>query len=439
MADIRPLRAIRYDLDVIGADAFSRVVAPPYDVIDDAHQDELYARHPNNFVRIDLNRIQPGDDDANNRYTRARRYLFDWIATGALTIDDAPSIYVHHQTFQNHAGEQVTRRGFLANIRLADYDERVVLPHERTLRGPKEDRLALMKATETNLSPVFFLYSDPASAVDDSLTAVIEGAVPASTTTPDGILHELWRVTDADVIAKVTSFLAAEQVLIADGHHRYETALAYRAFRRECAEEPHADAPYEFALGFFVNLADPGLAVFPTHRVVHSVTNFPGLDAVTARLADHPEFAVEQLSTFHRGEIIEALNAAGDLGPSFVLLGDGESALVRFVGELSSDLFASDTPDEVRALDVCVLHEALLDGMLGISRAAQEDKTNLHYIKGDDAAFAAANAAATQLVVLMNATPVDQVDRVCRSGGVMPQKSTFFYPKILSGLLINPI
>lgn len=439
MADIRPFRAIRYDLDVIGADAFAAVVTPPYDVISDAQQAGYYAQHPHNFIRIDLNKIQASDTAENNRYTRARRYLFDWIAAGVLTIDDAPSVYVHHQTFADASGTRVTRRGFLANIRLADYEEGVVLRHERTLRGPKEDRLALMKATETNLSPVFFLYRDRESFVDTALTACIDGLTPASTTTADGIHHELWRVTDADVIAKVSEFLRAEQVLIADGHHRYETALAYRDFRRGCAEEVVADAAYEFALGFFVNGDDPGLAVFPTHRVVHSVDNFPGLDAIAARLADHPEFEVRRLGSLDRSAVIAELGASGEKSPSFVLLGDGEPALVRFTGDTSSALFAGDTPDEVRALDVCVLHEALLDGMLGISRKAQEDKTNLDYIKGDGPAFDAVSEPGTQLVVLMNATPVAQVDRVCRSGGVMPQKSTFFYPKILSGLVINPL
>ncbi len=439
MADLRPLRALRYDLDVLGREAFALVVTPPYDVIDDRHQDALYAQHPNNFVRIDLNRIQPTDTAENNRYTRARRYLMDWIASGAVTIDREPSVYVHHQTFLNAAGEQVTRRGFLANIRLAEYDESVVLPHERTLRGPKEDRLALMKATETNLSPVFFLYSDPESTLDTALAAAVASSTPASTTTADGIHHELWRVTDPGIIARVTAFMAPQQVLIADGHHRYETALAYREFRRGCAEEPHDDAAYEFGLGFFVNLDDPGLAVFPTHRVVHDLAGFPGFEPVVARLAAHEEFDVSRLGALDRAGIISALTESGVRGPSFVLLGSGEPALVRFVGELSSALFSSDTPDEVRALDVCVLHEALLDGMLGISRAAQEEKTNLHYIKGDDPAFDAVDDAETQIVVLMNATPVDQVDRVCRSGGVMPQKSTFFYPKILSGLVVNPL
>lgn len=438
MADIRPFRGIRYDLDVLGADAFSKVVAPPYDVIDSDHQDALYARHPKNFVRIDLNRIEEDDTPENDRYTRSRRWLFDWLAEGTLTIDDRPTLYVHHQTFENAAGETVTRRGFLANIRLADYDEEIVLPHERTLRGPKADRLALMKATECNLSPVFFLYSDPESTIDAAMQAAIADQEPARVQTPDGIVHELWRVTDPAAQATVTRFMKAESVLIADGHHRYETALAYREFRRETAEEHSDDAPYEFALGFFVNQDDPGLAVFPTHRVVYGVAEFGGLDAVADQLDAHDEFDVQRIE-LEPDSIRQRLADSGEVGPSFVLLGDGAPALVRFTGALDSHLFDDETPDQVRALDVCVLHEALLDGMLGISKDAQEAKTNLNYVKGWEKAFAAADQDDSQLVVLMNATPVEQVDRVCRSGGKMPQKSTFFYPKILSGLVINPI
>ncbi len=438
MADIRPFRGIRYDLDVISADAFSKVVSPPYDVIDYEQQTELYESHPNNFVRIDLNRITDEDTDENDRYTRSRRWMFDWLSDGTLTTDDEPTIYVHHQTFEDATGETVTRRGFLANIRLATYDEEIVLPHERTLRGPKKDRLALMKATESNLSPVFFLYSDPESTIDEVLEAAIAGQTAARVETDDGIVHELWRVTDPAAHATLMEFMEPESVLIADGHHRYETALAYRDFRRRTAEEKREDAPYEFALGFFVNQEDPGLAVFPTHRVVHSVSDFAGLDAVIDELTAHDEFDVQRIE--NDPDTIQArLTESGDIGPSFVLLGDGAPALVRFTGDLDSDLFDDETPDQVRALDVCVLHEALLDGMLGISKEAQEAKTNLDYVKGWEKAFAAADSDDTQLVVLMNPTPVEQVDRVCRSGGKMPQKSTFFYPKILSGLVINPL
>jgi uncharacterized protein (DUF1015 family) len=439
MAEIRPFRGLRYDTEQIGADAMRDVVAPPYDVIDDAGQDALYARHPKNFVRVDLNRITESDHDENNRYTRSRRYLMDWLAEGVMRFEDKPAIYVHHQTFTDAAGNTYTRKGFLAAIRLAEYDEKIVLPHERTLRGPKVDRLELMKATECHLSPVFLLYDDTEGAVDDMLESAVSGSDAVRIETEDdGIEHVLWTCTDEEVIAQVTAQLADDQVLIADGHHRYETALAYRDFRREVAEEADADAPYEFALAFFVNFRDPGLAVFPTHRVIYGVDDFD-LSAVWSKLEEHADFEVESIDASDLDEVRATLAAAGNSQPSFVLYGrGGDARLVKFVGDTSSEIFDDETPDEVRELDVAVLHEGVIDRILGISKEAQAAKTNLNYIKGWEPAAKALDDASNQLVVLMNPTPVEQVDRVCRSGGVMPQKSTFFYPKILSGLLVHP-
>lgn len=415
------------------------VVAPPYDVIDSAGQDALYARHPKNFVRVDLNRITDEDHDQNNRYTRSRRYLMDWLAEGVLKFEDRPAIYVHHQTFTDDAGNTYTRKGFLAAIRLAEYDEEVVLPHERTLRGPKVDRLKLMKETECHLSPVFFLYDDPESAVDEVLErSVADSQGVRIETEEDGIEHVLWTCTDDDVIAQVTAQLADEQVLIADGHHRYETALAYREFRRDVAEEDVDDAPYEYALAFFVNFRDPGLAVFPTHRVVYGVEGFD-IDSVWEKLGAHTDFSVDSIDTGDLDDVRATLEEAGEEAPSFVLYGrGGDARLVKFVGDTSSDIFDDETPDEVRELDVAVLHEGVLDRILGISKEDQAAKTNLNYIKGWEPAAKALDDEKNQLVVLMNPTPVEQVDRVCRSGGVMPQKSTFFYPKILSGLIVHP-
>ncbi len=439
MAEIRPFRGLRYDTEIIGEDAMPNVVAPPYDVIDDAGQDELYARHPKNFVRVDLNRITDADHDENNRYTRSRRYLMDWLAEGVLRFEDKPAIYVHHQTFTDEAGNTFTRKGFLAAIRLAEYDEKVVLPHERTLRGPKIDRLELMKATECHLSPVFFLYDDAEGAIDNVLESSVAGDDAVRIHTEhDDIEHVLWTCTDEEVIAQVTDQLAGEAVLIADGHHRYETALAYREFRREVAEEPDDNAPYEFALAFFVNFRDPGLAVFPTHRVIYGVDGFD-IDSVWSKLEAHGDYSVEEIDASDLTDVRATLEKAGESNPSFVLYGrGGDARLVRFVGDTSSAIFDDETPDEVRELDVAVLHEGVIDRILGISKEAQAAKTNLNYIKGWEPAAAALDDPKNQLVVLMNPTPVEQVDRVCRSGGVMPQKSTFFYPKILSGLLVHP-
>ncbi len=432
MADIRPFRAIRYSDSVSIDDA----VTPPYDVINADQQRAFYEQSPENFVRIDLGVQQESDTHENNRYTRARQTLMDWLAEGILELDKEPCIYYHEQTFQNESGEEMKRKGFFATLRLADYEEGIVLPHERTLKGPKIDRLNLMKETECHLSPVFFLYDDPEGEVDKALASTQKPV--ADLKTKDGVRHVLWKVSSPEAIEKVQNFLKDEAVLIADGHHRYETALAYRQHRRNYAVEENSNAPYEFALGFFVNFRDPGLAVFGTHRVVHHLEGFD-FDAILTRISERSEFQIEILESDSVEDFRDAVTQAGEKHPSFILLSPGkEACLIRYVGTSDSDLFDDDTPEDVRVLDVAILHEGIFDRMLGLSKSVQEAKTNLKYIKGFDEAYAMRKNDENQLIVLMNATKIEQVNAVCRSGGKMPQKSTFFYPKVLSGLLVNP-
>ena len=445
MAEIKPFRGIRYAWEDVSAEEMSDLVAPPYDVIGAEEQEVLYQKHPANIVRLDLNRIQRKDNGDDNRYERARRHLFDWIAQGTLVVDRKPAIYVHEQEFTDETGEVFIRRGFIALGRLADYEERIVLPHERTLKGPKEDRLELMKATECNLSQIFFLYDDPNSTVDGVLFS--DGAISAEPAvdiaTDDGIHHRLWSISDEKLHAQVEAAMAERPLLIADGHHRYETALAYRNFRRRIADGPEPEAPYEFVMGFFVNIHDPGLQVFPTHRVVHSVEGFDFSD-LRRRLDETDYFAVDELEPelledFDR--LRQELEAAGQDNSAFAMVsGDGQDGFwVRFTGDETEDFFDQTVPDTVRRLDVSILHDGILEDMLGIDRAAQEAYSHLSYVKSWHNAHDALADEKTQMVVFMNPTPVEQVNEVCLSGGKMPQKSTYFFPKILSGLAINPL
>lgn len=444
MAEIRGFRAIRYYFDA--DDRPADLLAPPYDVINSAEQDSLYARHPANITRLVLGRPQARDDGENNRYTRARRHLMDWLATGQLRQDDRPGLYVHEQTFSDAQGRQHTRHGFLGAVRLADYDEKIVLPHELTLSGPKADRLELMKNCEANLSPIFFLYDDPEGKVDALLAAHREMAMEVDVTTEaDGIRHQLWPVFDAEVQAQVAEILKDAQLLIADGHHRYETALAYRDFRRAVAEDGPAEepAPFEYVMGFLVNIHDPGLQVFGTHRAVHDVPNFDAKALLKtleeSNLYELKLLARELVDTPLQLEVL--LAEAAEEAPSFILLSRDleQPVLVQYRGDETAPIFDAETPAPVRRLDVSILHEGIFDRIMGISRQAQAAKTNLRYFKSLVDAVDAHTDPEHQLVVLMNPTPVAQVIEVCQSGGKMPQKSTYFYPKILSGLAINPL
>lgn len=432
MTEIKAFRAIRFSTSI----DLNTAVTPPYDVINDAQQKAFYELSPHNFIRIDLGYKYDKDSEKNNRYTRARQTLMDWIAEGILEIDHEPALYYHEQSFLNEAGGKMTRKGFFATIRLAEYEEGIVLPHERTLKGPKIDRLDLMKETEAHLSPVFFLYDDPENVVNNALQS--SNAPIADVTTADNIHHVLWKITDPAAIKKAQAFLDEDAVLIADGHHRYETALAYRQHRRDVAIEKNPNAPYEFALGFFVNFRDPGLAVFGTHRVVHSLENFNYTDLLN-KLSERDDFLIQEIKDASADDVQATLTKAGEKHPSFAFLEARSNAkIISYIGNNNSDLFDKSTPDDVRELDVAVLHEGIFDRILGISKSAQEAKTNLKYIKGFKDAFEMRGNKEYQLIVLMNPTKVEQVNAVCRSGGKMPQKSTFFYPKVLSGLLINP-
>lgn len=443
MADIRAFRAIRYHFDQNMSP--EDVLAPPYDVIEAAEQDALYARHRANIIRLILNREQAADSSEDNRYTRARRHLMDGLARGDLRQDHQPGLYAHEQTFSDAQGRTHTRRGFLGAVRLAAYEEGVVLPHERTLRGPKVDRLELMKACEANLSPIFFLYDDPTGEVDKLLKVHREEAMEvALTTEDDGIKHQLWPVFEADAQAKIAEVLKDSQLLIADGHHRYETALAYRDFRRSVAEgEADPDAPYEFVMAFMVNMHDPGLQVFGTHRMVQAVEGF-SLGGLLEKLEASAHFSLERLNSALKDDAaaLEAhLAKAGEARPSFILTDEqtDEPILVQYLGDESSDIFDAKTPAHIRRLDVSILHEGILDRLIGIDKEAQAAQTNLQYYKSLEEALAGRKEPGNQLLILMNPTPVSQVVEVCQLGGKMPQKSTYFHPKILSGLTINPL
>ncbi|MCB9507325.1 MAG: DUF1015 domain-containing protein [Myxococcales bacterium] len=433
MADVRPLRGTRYDAAVVGD--LATVVSPPYDVIDDPMRDALYSRSPYNFVRIDFARPQDGDP-----YAGAAASFRKWIEDGVLLRDEEPCYYVYEQTFDVAPGERVTRRGFLGRVRLHDYDERIILPHERTLSGPKEDRMRLMIATEAQLSQLFLLYDDPARAVDDALAAAREPAPFFDATTDDGIHHRLWRVTDPATQEQVTAAFASQRLLIADGHHRYETALAYRDAQRAAGRGP---GPHDFALAYFANAADPGLIVWPTHRALFGLSDF---DVDRWLAAVGAIFDVEPVDSELDARALEAkLAASGAVAPSFLALarradGTETRALLRLAPDrAAAALSRLPGPEAARQLDVTILHSYVLPELTGISLAAQAAKTNIHYIKGLDAALEAVADPQHHVVLLMNPLPVPLVRAVCESGGFMPQKSTFFYPKVLSGIVVNDL
>lgn len=428
MVDVAPLAPLAYAPDLLSA-----VVAPPYDVIDAELREKLSLRHPENVVHVDL----PSGDGAT-KYAEARRLLQDWQARGVLRRDKQPAFWRYAQTFDPPGGgARRTRRGFFALVRVQPYSARVVLPHERTLTGPKLDRLELGRSTRTALSPGFMLYSDPDRALDAYLD---EGDAFADFTTDDGVRHQLWRVSRATSVVRIAGALADARLLIADGHHRYETALTLsseidaeaRARGLRVAER----AEHHYFPVLLANGDDPGLVVFPTHRLVHSL---PSADFSTLVLRAEELFAVTPASG-----AVEDLSAALARAPEAsvcVVAPGGRAALLVARGDVDLERHPvlGKRPAVLRQTAVTLLHDGLFEHVLGISPEAQAAKTNLRYVQDARAGVRALEQAEGQLLFLMKPTPVSVVRAVAEAGEVMPQKSTFFYPKVPTGLFFHTL
>jgi len=432
MPRITTLRALRF---TGAAGDTADLLAPPYDVIDDAERARLAARSPHNLVHLTL--PEPSDPSKpDSRYDVARRTLEGWRADGTLALEPRPALFALAQRFTLPGGEEVVRTGVVCRMRLYDFDEGVVLPHERILSAPLEDRLKLTRATRTELEPIFLVFSDGTGAVREALADARSRPALASARTGDGVVQSLHRIDDDEVIARVVAAAEAERAVIADGHHRYQTALAYRDEVGASDEGPH-----RFVLAFLCPLEDPGLTILPTHRLLHSVA---GLDAASLLERAREVFEVRGLDADPRtapgrAAILESLAEAGQSHHALALVTpDGAVNLLTLAHGATLPGPAAELPEAMRVLDVTVLHSVLLGHLLGLSAESQARKENLDYPKSSDEALdrilAAKRPEDGQALFVMNATPMEQVRAAAIAGVRMPQKSTFFFPKLPSGL-----
>jgi uncharacterized protein (DUF1015 family) len=436
MADIRAFRACRYDLGRVGS--LADVVAPPYDVIDPALQQALYDRSPYNVIRLILNREEPTDTEADNRYTRSARCLRDWQDEHVLTQDSARALYVYHQDFEVE-GRRHTRKGFLARVRLEPFGQGRIYPHEETLAGPKADRLKLFRATGMNLSPVFGLYPDEGGAVQARLDAAVARALPLEATDHLGVVNRLWPVTDQQAVSAVTGLLGPKPVFIADGHHRYETGLRYLEERRAAGEVRDAEAPANFILMMLVSMSDPGLVILPTHRLV---SGLGGLTAEQVRSVLAPHFEVETVGRGEKGARdtwawIEADGGQDVLGLGTT--GDGGEAVWQTARLRSPETMASLAANHSpawRGLAVSVLHVLVLDHLLAPRWRPCPACRYVHLLREVLEAVAARQC---DLAVLVPPARMSHVEQIAGNLEKMPPKSTYFYPKLLSGLVFNPL
>ena len=433
MADIAPIRGLTYDATRVDV---ARVIAPPYDVISEEERVALEAQDPYNVVRIDLPR---GEGDA--KYPAAAKILADWRKEGIVRRDDQPALYRYHQIYRiaELGDRDIVRRGFIAAGRLHPYDDAIVKPHERTLRGPKEDRLKLMRATRAHFSQIFTLYSDPQRATDQAFAAAEELPPGLEGKTADGTLHRVWRVTDAPTIQRVQELMRDKALYIADGHHRYETMLALREeIRAEAGGSPRPRASTEFGTYFMANMDDPGLVVLPTHRLLHAVPGFT-LDKLIDGARTWFDVDVLAGAAKDAARVRAALADGARRRPTLAIVAPGKDD----VWVLGLKVAPTDTGltghASLLSLDVTLLHGLLFERLLGIDREAQAKQSHLEYVKDTKKALDAIAAGKAQVGFLLHPTRVDQVRDVADAGEVMPQKSTFFYPKIASGLVMNPL
>ena len=433
MADIRAFRGYHYELGRVGN--LSDVIAPPYDVIDATLQQQLYNRSPYNVIRLILNKEEPTDNDQHNRYSRAAQHLRDWLQEGVLTQDSARALYVYHQDFEIE-GRRYTRKGFMARVRVERFGEGRIYPHEETLAGPKADRLKLFRATAMNLSQVFGLFPDEQGEVQQALDQAVGRALPLEATDHLGVVSRLWPVTDQHVVSLVTGLMGPKPVFIADGHHRYETALRYLEERREAGEVHDDEAPGNFVLMMLVSMSDPGLVIMPTHRLVGGL---PALTAPQLKTALHEHFEVLTVGQGAQGaqdtwELLQSDD--GQLGLGLGTVADGVWQMAQFRSPALMPRLAPEHSSAWHNLAVSLLHIVVLEHLLPNAGFGAGQCRYVHLLREVTDATAAKEC---QLAVLVPPATMLNVEQIAGNLEKMPPKSTYFYPKLLSGLVFNSL
>jgi uncharacterized protein (DUF1015 family) len=432
MADVQAFRAFRYDLARVGN--LSDVIAPPYDVIDASLQQTLYDRSPHNVVRLILNKEAPEDSATNNRYTRAAQALRDWQQDGVLVQDSARSLYVYHQDFEVE-GRRYTRKGFMARVRLEPFGQGRIYPHEETMSGPKADRLKLFHATAMNLSQIFGLFPDEQGDVQAKLDAAVGRALPIQAVDHLGVVNKLWPVTNQQTISAVTGLMGPKPIFIADGHHRYETALKYLEEKKQSGEVTGPEHPANFVLMMLVSMQDPGLVILPTHRLVSGVGDLRA-EQLKSLLAPHFQLDVVGSGPEAMRETWESIEADGSqdlLG--FGTIADGTWLTARFQAPERMAKLAGEHSEAWRGLAVAVLQRVVLEQ--AFAKSGEPPKCQyVHLLREVQDAVAAKQC---QVAALVPPATMDHVAQIAGNLEKMPPKSTYFYPKLLSGLAFHSL
>ncbi|MBI5144006.1 MAG: DUF1015 domain-containing protein [Candidatus Omnitrophica bacterium] len=414
MPSIKPFKGIIYNLKK--TKSLSGVIAPPYDVISEEMQDDLYRHNPYNIVRLTLGEIRSTDDVKDNRYTRAKTFFESWLKGHVMIQDRKEAIYIYSQTYRQNA-KYVERIGFIALMKLSVRKKKNILPHENTLLAPKLDRLNLIRSVKANLEPIFVLYEDRSHRILDALKRFCRENRPFIDIEIDKVVHRVWRLADPDIIRRIQKFMQAKDVFIADGHHRYEAAFTY-ALETKAA----------YLMSYFVELNEKMLTVLPTHRLIKDIGILKKED-INSRLSKF--FDMEKTSNLD--SLVSKLNAMRELSVFGAYLGEGIFHILKLKDARISDRLIKNHSKDWKRLDVTILHLFILEYVLGI----RDDDDNVEFIKDPKEAARLVNKGKYKIAFYLNPTKVGEVKRIAKLGERMPRKATYFYPKPLSGLVIN--
>ncbi len=438
MAKIAPFRGIIYNQGKAGA--IDTLVCPPYDIISPAEQQELYRKSPYNVIRLEYGLTSPADGDEDNRYSRAAAVLEDWSRSAVLQEARDPALYIYEMEYK--AGKDAKRlRGIICLVRIEDYDSGIVKPHETTLSGPKTDRLNLLRSCKATFSQIFSLFSDPMGKIAGFL-AKVTGKPELEVASGDGVIHRVWSLSDRKDIDPIVRELADKHIFIADGHHRYDTALNYRNERRKEAGSFTGEEGFNYAAMFLARLEDPGLTILPAHRALFNLTDF---DAQKFEDDLNLYFNIERIDFDRRSEskdlltVLDTMAHRADHAHVFGVRVKGEHSyyLLTLRNEADMDVLLSDKSPAYRRLDVSILHHLIIDKLLGITMRTHKLGLNIEYIKDAEEADKRVHDNAAEIVFFMNPTKVREVMEVATAGERMPQKATYFYPKLLTGLVMH--
>ena len=437
MARIQPFQGIVYNPDAIGN--LGDVTTPPYDVISEAEQDGYYQRHPHNIIRLDLGKISQGDDAQENRHTRAGAYLHQWLQEGVLVRDPAPALYLTEMVFHLN-GKPVSRWGFVARVGLESFDKKVILPHETTFSRVKSERFELIKVCQANFSPIFSLYSDPENSLISRLRASVEESRPDMDFTDDRFqTHKVWKVTDPALHGFVSIFMRNRNLFIADGHHRYETALNYRNHMSSGTSDFPPDHPSQYVMMYLAAMEDPGLVILPAHRIIRGVTQ-DRIDRFLSRIPQY--FAIEWIPKPENIRLLaDRLQTVSEKTTVMgVCFSKQEKVLVLQVKPgVMKEVYGNSLTDNLLSLDVTVLTRLVLMDILGFGATDLDDENRIAYSSSMMDAVRFVRSIDDGMTFLLNPTRIDQVRRIAEAGEIMPRKSTYFYPKVITGLAINPL